>query len=243
MGVLAWGRLLWAGSAVRGAFFLPVSGSVIERNLNRIRERMAAAAHRAGRNPESVRLVAVTKSVGIEEIRTLADLGVTDFGENRTDVARAKMQAVDRPVRWHMIGSVQRRKARDVAALFDYVHSVDRLELGEALERAAAERGRALDALVEINVSGEESKHGLPPESVAGALEALARLPHLRIRGLMTMAPLVEDPEAARPVFRSLRRIADEAGLTELSMGMSNDYEVAVEEGSTWVRIGTALFQ
>lgn len=223
-----------------GTVVLPVPRPQIEENLRRIRERIAAAARRAGRNPESVRLVAVTKSVGLEEVRSLAELGVRDLGESRVEQARPKIEGLKAPAHWHMIGSVQRRKARDVAVLFDCVHSVDRLELAEALDRHA---GKPLDVLVEVNVSGEASKHGLVPDEVLAALAAFAKLPNLRVLGLMTMAPLVDDPEEVRPVFVGLRRLAERFGLPELSMGMSNDFEVAVEEGATMVRIGTALFQ
>jgi pyridoxal phosphate enzyme (YggS family) len=203
---------------------------------------MTAAAERAGRDPAGVRLVAVTKTVGMDEVLALAGLGVTDFGESRVDAARPKIASLDLPARWHMIGTVQRRKARDVAALFDCVHSIDRADLAEALDRQAGERGKTLDAFIEVNVSGEESKHGFRPDEVEGALKTLAGLPHLRVSGLMTMAPFVDDPEAVRPVFARLRALAECAGLPELSMGMSNDFETAIEEGATLVRIGTALF-
>jgi pyridoxal phosphate enzyme (YggS family) len=222
---------------------LSVPQSKIAENLYRIRERINAAALRAGRDPAAVRLLAVTKAVGMDETRALVDLGVADLGENRIDPARAKIDALGHGVRWHMIGSVQRRKARDVAALFDCVHSVDRLDLAEALDARAADRETPLDVFVEVNVSGEESKHGFRPEALPAALEALRRAARLRVAGLMTMAPLVEDPETVRPVFAGLRRLAQAHGLEGLSMGMSNDYEVAVEEGATIVRIGSALFE
>lgn len=209
-----------------------------------MRERIAAAAGRSGRPADAVTLVAVTKSVGPDEVRILHDLGVRDFGENRVEKAGERMAALEgQPARWHMIGTVQRRKARDVAARFDWVHSIDRVEVGERLDRSAAEADRILEGFVQVNVSGEASKHGFCPETLPEALEALAKLPHLRIRGLMTMAPFVEDPEAARPVFASLRELAQRHGLAELSMGMTNDYAVAIEEGATHVRIGTALFK
>jgi pyridoxal phosphate enzyme (YggS family) len=222
---------------------LPISKSKIADNLQRIRERMDAAARRAGRSPESVRLLAVTKSVGMDETQALVDLGVTDLGENRVETARSKIEAIGRAVNWHMIGSVQRRKARDVAPLFDWVHSVDRLDLAEELDKRAVDRNTPLEVLLEVNVSGEESKHGVTPAELPALLEAVRPLSRLRVRGLMTMAPFVDDPEAVRPVFAGLRRLAEAHGLAELSMGMSNDYEVAIEEGATIVRIGTALFK
>jgi len=214
------------------------------RNLAEIRERIARAAERSGRAAEAVRLVAVTKTVGLEEIRALLALGVRDLGENRPELAQSKIAAIgpEGGACWHMIGSVQRRKARDVAALFDTVDSVDRLELAETLDARCGELGRRLPILIEVNVSGENSKHGFAPDSVDEALARLRRLAHLDVRGLMTMAPFEEDAELVRPVFGALRQIAARHGLPELSMGMSNDYEVAVEEGATQVRIGTALF-
>lgn len=217
--------------------------SQIGQNLVNVRNRIEAAALRVGRSPGDVRMVAVTKTVGIEAIRTLADLGVCDFGENRVDLARPKVEALDRTVWWHMIGSIQRRKARDVVELFDCVHSIDRVEVGETLSRLARDHGRRLEAYMELNVSGETSKHGFDVSDIARSLPALRALDGLQIVGLMTMAPFVEDPETARPVFRELKRLADVFGLPRLSMGMSNDFEVAIEEGSTCVRIGTALFE
>lgn len=215
---------------------------VIERNLEEIRRRISEAALRAGRAPDSIRLVAVVKTVGIEEIRTLLEFGVADVGENRVEGARSKVEAVGSKARWHMIGTVQRRKAGDVAALFDCVDSVDRIESAEALDRKCAERGKVMPVLLEVNVSGEASKHGFTPPELPAALERIASLPHIRAEGLMTMAPLVDDLEQVRPVFAGLRKLAEPLGLRELSMGMSNDFEVAIEEGATQVRIGTALF-
>ena len=217
--------------------------SRIERNLEEVRNRIRAAAERSGRDPGSVRLVAVTKTVGVEEARILVGLGVTDLGENRIDGAREKIEAIGRGARWHMIGNVQRRKARDVAELFDTVDSVDRVEVGEALAQRCEEQGRELEVLLEVNVSGEESKHGFTPENVADAVRQMAQWRNLHVRGLMTMAPFVEDAEEVRPVFARLRRLAGEIGLAEVSMGMTNDFEVAVEEGATQVRIGSALFE
>ncbi len=215
---------------------------LIERNVEEVRRRISEAALRAGRAPDSIRLVAVVKTVGIEEIRTLLEFGVTDVGENRVEGARLKVEVVGSKARWHMIGTVQRRKAGDVAALFDCVDSVDRIESAEALDRNCAERGKVMPVLLEVNVSGEASKHGFTPAELPAALERIAALPHVRAEGLMTMAPFVDDPEDVRPVFAGLRKLAEPLGLRELSMGMSNDFEVAIEEGATQVRIGTALF-
>lgn len=215
---------------------------VIARNLDEIRRRMNAAAVRAGRAPESVRLVAVTKTEGLDAIESLLALGVTELGENRVEVARPKVEAVGSRARWHMIGSVQRRKAGDVVELFDCVDSVDRFELVEALERRCAETGKVMPVLLEVNVSGEASKHGFTPAELPAVLDRAKALPHVRVDGVMTMAPFVDDPEEVRPVFAGLKKLADSLGLREISMGMSNDFEVAIEEGATQVRIGTALF-
>lgn len=222
---------------------MPLVESRIAENLERLQQRIQDAAKRAGRAPGEVRLVAVTKSVGLEEARVLCALGVTDLAENRVDVARPKIDALKKAARWHMIGSVQRRKAADVVALFDTVDSVDRLELAEALDARCEPLGKTLPVLVEVNVSGEASKHGFSPEDLPRALELMARLRWINVNGLMTMAPFTEDPETVRPVFARLRALREELGLQELSMGMSNDFEVAIEEGATQVRIGTALFE
>ncbi|MCH8204421.1 MAG: YggS family pyridoxal phosphate-dependent enzyme [Candidatus Hydrogenedentes bacterium] len=215
----------------------------ISENIQSIEERIARAAGRAGRAARDVKLIPVTKSVGEEEARILVGLGYTDLGENRIETARPKIDALGPGVRWHMIGHVQRRKAREVARLFDRVDSVDRLQLAEALEKHCAEAGKTLDVLLQVNVSGEESKGGFTQASIRDAIEVVRALPHLRVQGLMTMAPIVDDPEEARPLFARLRELAKGLGLAELSMGMTNDFEVAIEEGATEVRIGTAIFK
>ncbi|HOV75831.1 MAG TPA: YggS family pyridoxal phosphate-dependent enzyme [Candidatus Hydrogenedentes bacterium] len=214
----------------------------IRMNLAAIQKRITEAANRAQRPPDSIRLIAVTKTVSLAEVRILLDLGIRDFGENRVEDARGKIEAAAAPATWHMIGSVQRRKTRDVVALFDCVDSVDRLELAETLDQRAGEAGKIMPVLVEVNVSGEETKHGFTPETIESALQRMAQLRYIQVQGLMTMAPLVDNPEIVRPVFARLRELADRFGLPERSMGMSNDFEVAVEEGATQVRIGTALF-
>ncbi len=215
----------------------------IDENIQRIERKIARAASRAGRAAGGVKLIPVTKSVGEGEARILAELGYTELGENRLETARPKIEALGPDLRWHMIGHVQRRKAREVVRLFDRVDSVDRLELAEALEKHCAVAGKTLDILLQVNVSEEESKSGFTQESILEVFEAIRVLPHLRVQGLMTMAPSTDDPEDVRPFFAGLRKKAEALGLKELSMGMTNDFEVAVEEGATEVRIGTALFQ
>ena len=215
----------------------------ISENIHSIEGRIARAAERAGRAPGGIKLIPVTKSVGEEEARILVELGYAELGENRVETARPKIEALGADVRWHMIGHIQRRKAREVVALFDRVDSVDRLDLAAELEKRCGAAGKTLDVLLQVNVSGEESKGGFTGESIQDALEKISGMPHLRVMGLMTMAPIVDDPEEARPVFARLRELAETLGLKELSMGMTNDFEVAVEEGATEVRIGTAIFK
>jgi hypothetical protein len=215
----------------------------IQDHLERVRGRIAAAAERAGRDPSEVRLVAVTKAVGLEEVEILLEQGVTDFGENRLDASREKLDRFGGEAVWHFIGPIQRRKARDIAALYDWADAVDRVKVAETLERRCEEQGKRLAVFVEVNVAGEENKHGFAPENVGEAVGRLRELPHLDVAGLMGMAPWYDEPEDARPVFATLRELAREQGLRGLSMGMTNDFEVAVEEGATQVRIGSALFE
>ena len=216
----------------------------IERNVTAIRKQMEAAAVRAGRNPEDVKLIAVTKSVGASQVEALYACGVRAFGENRLPGVPDKQAMAPRDlVEWHMVGNLQRRKARDVVGLFDWVDSIDRLKLAETLQRRCEEQDCQLRVLLEVNVSGETTKHGVVPEEVEGLLAAIRSLDRLSVEGVMTMAPLADDPEDVRPVFARLRHLAEDHGVPERSMGMSNDFEVAIEEGATQVRIGTALFR
>lgn len=222
----------------------------IAENLHRVRSRIAEAALRKGRDPHDVRLIAVTKTVGVEEIRVLRDLGVTDMGENRVADGIAKMKALADPtLRWHLIGHLQRNKAREAFPYFVLIHSVESLRLAEKLSTYAQEADRDAEILVEVNISGEASKYGISPSECQTFLEAAQRFPRLRVRGFMTMAPWTDNPETVRPVFRQLRELRDRMrdltglSLEELSMGMSGDFEPAIEEGATMVRIGTALFE
>ncbi len=218
------------------------SADTIRRNLARIRDEIAGACDRSDRDVEKVTLVAVTKSVGIDEVRILFDLGIQHFGENRLHEAEPKIEALDADVVWHMVGHIQRRKAAGVVERFDRIDAIDRLALAETLERKAGESEKIIPVLAEVNVSGEENKHGFSPAETEAAVVALREAEHLDIQGLMTMAPRVEDPEEVRRHFRDLRVIGERLGLRELSMGMSEDYVVAIEEGATQVRIGRALF-
>jgi pyridoxal phosphate enzyme (YggS family) len=216
-----------------------------------IRERMLRACERCGRDPAGVRLVAVSKTVEPERIRQALACGVTLLGENYIQEAREKIPNIDNSgISWHYIGHLQTNKAKYAAALFDMVHSLDSLPLAQALDREAGKRGRVLQVLVQVNVSGEQSKSGSEPDDVPGLIAAAASLQHLRVQGLMTMPPLSDAPELSRPYFSALRRLRDDVvrqlpgcgGLPDLSMGMSADFEAAIEEGATLVRVGTLLF-
>lgn len=217
-------------------------------NLARVRSRIAAALARSGRDPAGVTLVAVAKTASLETVKTLAALGVADFGENRAQEGVPKAAALPE-ARWHFIGRLQRNKVRKVLEHFSLIHSVDSLPLAEQIARVGAETGWAGEVLVEVNMAGEAQKGGVPAAEAEAFFRGLAFFRELRVSGLMAMAPLDPDPEKARPVFRGLRelrdRLRDATGLPlpQLSMGMSQDFEVAVEEGATMVRVGTALFR
>jgi hypothetical protein len=214
----------------------------IPANLARVRERIARAAERAGRRPADVLLIGVSKTVDVARIRAAVAAGVTALGENRVQEAKAKIAELGRPATWHLIGHLQTNKVKDALELFDVIHSLDRLELARELERRAAARGQVVEALLQVNVAAEPSKGGVGPDAVGEALDVVGKLAHVRVRGLMTIPPEVERAEDARPWFRRLRELAERHSLSELSMGMSGDFEVAVEEGATMVRLGTAIF-
>jgi PLP dependent protein len=222
----------------------------IKGNLEEIRQRLGDAAIRAGRDPREVRLVAVTKTVGIERLKEAVAAGQSLFGENYVQEARAKIAALGPGLTWHFIGHLQSNKARPAVELFDLIHSVDRLSLAQALEQAAARLGKVQDILLQVNLAGEETKSGSAPANVQALLEEISRMSHLRVLGLMTMPPWFDDPERVRPYFRALRELRDrlrglqleDGDLSELSMGMTGDFEAAVSEGATLVRIGTAIF-
>ncbi|MGH7348987.1 MAG: YggS family pyridoxal phosphate-dependent enzyme [Candidatus Rokuibacteriota bacterium] len=211
-------------------------------NLGRVQEAMARACARAGRSPDQVLLIAVSKTIDADRVRLAVAAGVAALGENRVQEAREKIETLGRPVPWHLIGSLQTNKARDAARLFDWIHSVDRLELARELSRRAHGAERVINVLLQVNLGDEPQKGGVAPAEVKRLCDAVAGLPGLRVRGLMAIPPAAPTPEATRPHFRALHQLRDELGLDHLSMGMSADYEVAIEEGATMVRVGTAIF-
>jgi len=215
-------------------------------NYKILKNNINEAALRSGRNPDSITLIAVTKTVTVEEVRRAVNLGITDFGENRVQEAKPKLKQMPE-LRWHFIGHLQSNKVKDVLPHYILIHSLDRLSLAKELQRCAEKFERSAEVLVQVNTSGEASKFGLEPEKLPGFLKQVSGYNRIRIKGLMTMAPFVDDPEETRPCFSMLRRLREEnirAGfaLPELSMGMTNDYQVAIEEGATMVRIGSAIF-
>jgi PLP dependent protein len=214
----------------------------IRANLERVQTAIVEACARARRSPADVLLIAVSKTVEMERIKLAIAAGVVALGENRVQEAREKIETLGRPVPWHLIGALQTNKAKDAARLFDWIHSVDRLELARELCRRARALGRTVDVLVEVNVGEEPQKSGVRPDEVKPLLDASVGLSGIRIRGLMAIPPAAPDAEQSRPQFRRLRELRDAAGLEHLSMGMSADFEVAIEEGATMVRLGTAIF-
>jgi len=223
----------------------------ISQRLEQVRDRIAAAARSAGRQPDEVRLVAVSKTVGADRIREAVTTGQLVFGENYVQEAREKIDSLaeDR-LTWHMIGRLQSNKAKQAVSLFDLIHSVDSLKLAQAINAAAARIHKVQSILIQVNVAGDTAKAGVTPEAATDLVHDADALDHVRVIGLMTMPPYFDDPQRARPAFAALRRLMAEinagrdAGgrLTELSMGMSGDMTAAVAEGATLVRIGTAIF-
>ncbi len=223
----------------------------LEARLAGVRDRIASAAARAGRDPASIRLVAVSKTFDADHVRAAARAGQVDFGENRVQEALPKMdRTADLPLRWHLVGHLQSNKARKAGARFDVVQSVDSVELLSVLDRSAADAGRTLDVLVQVDMAEEPTKHGAKVGELAPLFEAASRCRAARLAGLMLLPPAVDEPEDARPAFRALvelrRRLLDRgvspSMLAELSMGMSHDFEIAIQEGATIVRVGRAIF-
>jgi PLP dependent protein len=231
----------------QGRFFSH-DAAMLEERYSEICQRIEAACQRAKRDPKGVTLIAVSKTRLPEEVDQLARLGVGHFGENKVQEAKAKIPLCSGQIRWHGIGHLQTNKARDAVRLFHMIHSVDSIRLAQELGKLARDQAKHLPILLEVNVSGESSKFGIKPEELVSIVTEINGLSHLELRGLMTMAPYAEDSEKARPFFRKLAELKREVegklgiSLPDLSMGMSGDYEVAIEEGATLVRIGTALF-
>ena len=224
--------------------------SEIAENLARVRERMEAAARRSGRDPESVRLVAVSKTADAERVRQAIEAGAKILGENYVQEAQKKIDVLGHEIAWHFIGHLQTNKAKAAAGLFDFIHSVDSLNLAQELGRRAKLQEKVLPVLLEVNLAGEVTKFGAREKEIFLLAEKLSGMEGIEVKGLMTMPPFFEDPEASRPYFVELRKMGERLArekipgisVEELSMGMSNDFEVAVEEGATLVRVGTAIF-
>jgi len=214
----------------------------IEANIRELERRVARAAERADRSPAGISIIAVTKTVETELIQRAFAAGMRHFGESRVQEAKAKIGQIS-PLQpsptWHMVGHLQTNKAKTAVELFDVIHSVDSVRLAEVISREAQHN---IPVLLEVNVSGETTKSGFSLAEVRSATHQIARLPHLEVKGLMTIAPFFSDPEEARPFFRKLRLLRDSLGLEHLSMGMTDDFEIAIEEGATMIRIGRGIF-
>ena len=222
----------------------------IESNVRRIREKIAAAAAVSGRKPEEIVLVGVSKTVGEDMVLAASQAGITQFGENRVQELLKKADNMNNDVQWHLIGRLQTNKVKYLDSRIVLIHSLDRMELAQSLQERGAKTNRIWPVLVQINVSGEESKAGISPEELLPFLKTLSGMGNIKVKGLMTVAPYSEDPEAIRWVFRDLRKLfidtdrerVENINMEYLSMGMSNDYEIAIEEGANMVRIGSAIF-
>ena len=220
----------------------------IAENLAQVQQRISVACERSGRSPKEVQLVAVGKKFTAQVIKEAADCGLNLFGENRVQEAKIKIPDCPGHLRWHFIGNLQTNKCKDAVALFDMLHAVDSLHLAEELNKRCEQLAKVMPVLLEVNVSGEGSKHGFTPKDAIEATQAFFDFPKLELHGLMTMAPFSRQAESARPYFRKLRELKSDcedklgAPLPELSMGMSGDYEIAIEEGATLIRLGTTLF-
>ena len=223
---------------------------MLKENLQKVEERIAAACMRAGRRREDVTLIAVSKTKPVDMLREAYDLGIRVFGENKVQELTEKYDRLPEDIRWHMIGHLQTNKVKYIVGKTELIHSVDSLKLAEMIEKESQKHGCVTDILVEVNVAEEESKFGLRMEEVIPFIEKIIQYPHINVRGLMTIAPFVENPEENRTIFADLHKLyvdikeknIDNGTVSILSMGMTNDYEVAIEEGATMVRIGTGIF-
>jgi pyridoxal phosphate enzyme (YggS family) len=224
--------------------------SSIKQNLEIVQEKISQAAIKSGRKPEDITLVAVSKTVGAEQIQEAVSLGIKNIGENRIQEAKTKYDLIRNEITWHMIGHLQTNKVKQAIEIFNLIHSIDRVSLAQELEKRAANSNKNIDILIQINISEEVSKFGLKKNETLKFIEQICNFSHLNIKGLMTMAPFVDNPEEVRPCFTSLRKLAEDIKkrtyprieMKYLSMGMSQDYEAAIEEGANIVRVGTAIF-
>jgi PLP dependent protein len=224
--------------------------SEIADNLARVQDQIAGAARRAGRKPEEIQLISVSKTVPVERIQEAIHAGIKIFGENYIQEAQKKIETIGHGVAWHFIGHLQTNKAKFAVRLFDLIHSVDSLNLAQELNRLAQQQGKVLPILLQVSLSGEETKFGAEENEILTMAEKISAMDSIIVQGLMTMPPFFDNPEESRPYFASLRKLAENlaaqkiprSGMKELSMGMSNDFEVAIEEGATMVRVGTAIF-
>lgn len=221
----------------------------IQENIERVQERIREACRRSGRRPEEVRLIAISKTFPAARVREAYQAGLREFGENRVQEAAAKIAELkDLPISWHLVGHLQTNKTKRARELFHWIHSLDSVRLAEKLHQAARV-GERLPVLLQVNLGGEETKSGVGEDEASGVVEEVSRFTSLDLRGLMLIPPFFEDPEAVRPFFRRLRQLRERIraslphlALPELSMGMSHDFEVAIEEGATMIRVGTAIF-
>ena len=223
---------------------------MLKDNLREVEKNVQAACQRAGRNRDEVTLIAVSKTKPVSMLEEIYDENIRHFGENKVQELCEKYETMPKDIKWHMIGHLQRNKVKAVIDKATLIHSVDSIRLAETIEQEAAKKDIIVDILIEVNVAEEDSKFGLKVDEVLAMVETISTFPHVRIKGLMTIAPFVDDPEENRPVFAQLRKLSvdiankniDNVSVEILSMGMTNDYQVAIEEGATIVRVGTAIF-
>ena len=222
----------------------------IRGNILRVKERIARVALRAGRKPDEIKLVAVSKAFGLEHIRAAIAAGITMLGENKVQEAYQKIPLIEAKVSWHMVGHLQSNKAKQAAQLFDMIQSIDKVSIAEKLNRHLTALSKPMEVLIQVDLAGEETKFGIPEGELEELVQRIGEMENLNLKGLMIMPPFFSHPEDVRPYFRRLRQLLDQlnrkgvvtAELKELSMGMSHDFEVAIEEGATMVRLGTAIF-
>lgn len=220
---------------------------IIKNNLEIINEKIKKAALKVNRNPEGIKLVAVTKTATMEQIKEAISAGVKIIGENKVQEAKEKYQILTADIEWHLVGHLQTNKVKYAIEIFDLIHSVDSIKLAKEIDRRSLQFGMITNALVEVNVSGEETKYGIKPEEVESFLKEISEFSRIRVKGLMTIAPIAEDKEEVRPYFRKLRKLFEKIKIKNikmdyLSMGMTEDFEVAIEEGANMVRIGRGIF-